>query len=277
MRLPFDQLRRDFEAAGITCVGNPEGPTRGREFTTIRAIILHDTVTTRSWTAANVWKLLSHGRAGLPGPLANLSPDRSGLLWLVADGVANHNGYGRFGNQTVGIEVQCAGGLKGYEEPWNDAQHDTVERACWVLERHWDVPILGHRESDPNRKIDPFRVDLDAVRRAIFTQPEEIDDMANYADQLNAIQAELRLNGVRLQQVRDRNNAVLRAVRAVVQAAVIDAFQTRGLTIGTATESAAMRVTRITAELESGAKTWTGLMATLDAFASEDGPTQDAA
>ncbi len=45
------------------------------------------------------------------------------------------------------------------------------------------MPVLGHKESDPSRKIDPYGVDMDEIRRRIVAtsidpvQPEEDEEM----------------------------------------------------------------------------------------------------
>ncbi|HSH61288.1 MAG TPA: N-acetylmuramoyl-L-alanine amidase [Acidimicrobiales bacterium] len=179
MRLDLDLIDRKLKQRGIDTLWNPEGVARGREIKPRpEALILHDTVTTRSWTAGRVWKLLTHGRPKVPGPLANLSPDRSGVVWFVANGRANHNGFGRFDNDSIGIETQCAGGLKNNEEPWNDVQFEVNAVTCQVLQDvYGELPILGHRESDPGRKIDPFGVDMNEfrirVRQGARLPPEE--------------------------------------------------------------------------------------------------------
>jgi hypothetical protein len=169
VRLDLHRIGTELNRRGVKTAWNPEGVHRGREINPRpEAIILHDTVTTRAWTTANVWRLLTHGRAGLPGPLANLSPDRAGVVWLVANGRANHNGFGDYDNDTIGVEVQCAGGLKGHEEPWNPVQQDVTVTLCQVLESiYGNLPILGHKESDPGRKIDPWGIDMHAIRHRI--------------------------------------------------------------------------------------------------------------
>ena len=117
-------------------VGRPAG--RGHEMAAVHGIVGHDTVTTTAWPDEDVDLLLRDGRPDLPGPLAHLGLDRRGRFRWVADGRCHHNGHGRvWGNDAIGIEVYCAGGL------------------------------AGHKETDPHRKIDPHGVDMAAVRRAV--------------------------------------------------------------------------------------------------------------
>lgn len=179
MRLDLQRIAKALDDRGVGVRWNPEGTHRGAELPSLKAIVLHDTVTTRAWKEEAVWKLLTHGRTDPPlkGPLCQLSPDRAGVIWLIANGLANHNGFGDFGNGTVGVEVQCAGGLKGHEEPWNAIQRTNTVILCQVLENiYGDLPIVGHREND-DRKIDPFGVDMSVIRHQIASPVQEDDNM----------------------------------------------------------------------------------------------------
>lgn len=193
MKLNLRDIADHLRYRGVETKWNPAGTSRGREINPRpEAIILHDTVTTRKWTEANTWNLLTNGRAGLPGPLANLSPDRTGVVWLVANGRANHNGYGKYDNDSIGVEVQCAGGLKGYEEPWNLHQQEVTVILCRVLRGiYGELPILGHKESDPKRKIDPYAISMDSIRQRVTAGPTEEDDLSAASDTIIA-----KLNGL---------------------------------------------------------------------------------
>lgn len=150
---------------------------RGRELTTINGVVLHDTVTSKTTPDANVAKLLRDGRPDLAGPLAQLGLDRQGRFWLIADGKCNHNGYGEWGNQSLGIEAFNDG--KG--EPWPIVQLDAWQRGAAAILGHLHLNeghALGHRETDPRRKIDPVGIDLDAFRRRVHTLlASQEDDM----------------------------------------------------------------------------------------------------
>lgn len=156
---------------------------RGRDMATVHGIVVHDTVTpSTTWTNARVDRLLRDGRTGLPGPLAQLGVDFDARPVVIADGRANHNGYGTWGNDTFGIEVYCAGGLAGRQEPWSPAQRETVVAMCRAIlahlelgpSSHWNPRVAGHKETDPRRKIDPYRVDVAALRRDVAADEEEI-------------------------------------------------------------------------------------------------------
>lgn len=142
--------------------------------TAIRGIVGHDTVTTPSWPVSRVLDLLYHGRDDLPGPIANLGLDRGGTYHVLAAGTAWHNGYGTWANASLGIEVFCAGALRGHEESWNDDQKAAFVVGCRAIldalgirGDTWYPPVAGHKETDPQRKPDPWDVDMSAIRSRI--------------------------------------------------------------------------------------------------------------
>lgn len=185
MRVPWlGDVLRDV-GLPVVKVGNPLG--RGRAMATVYGVVVHDTVTTSAWSDERVDALLRDGRPGVPGPLSQLGLDRQGRFRWVADGRCNHNGFGAWGNNTVGIEVYCAGGLKNREEPWNDAQREAVVVASRAILDHldlgrsslWNPRVAGHKETDPSRKVDPYRVDMARLRAdvAAFKQaPSDEED-----------------------------------------------------------------------------------------------------
>lgn len=138
---------------------------RGRDMASIDAIVWHETVTPLTTTAKRVAELLRDGRPGLAGPLAQIGPDRAGTIWLPADGRCNHNGFGRYGNNTIALEFFGPGdGTR-----LTDVQYDaglrmtagTLRRAGLGLDR-----LVDHKTTDPARKIDLVGVRLDNVRAA---------------------------------------------------------------------------------------------------------------
>lgn len=156
--------------AGLDVVEVPGWESRGREMGSVNGVVIHDTVTTASTSDDAVARLLRDGRPDLAGPLSQLGLDRRERLWVVASGRANHNGYGRWGNDAVGIEVFCAGGLAGREEPQTEGQQQAGAAATAAILDHLGLPrdrCLGHKETDPNRKIDPYRVDMDRYRQMV--------------------------------------------------------------------------------------------------------------
>lgn len=160
-----------LRGAGCQVVEVDGWQTRGRELDAAHAVVVHDTVTTDAWSDAGVDALLVRGRTDVPGPLAQLGVDRQGRFRLIASGRANHAGYSvPWGNSSVGIEVYCAGGLKGREERWNAAQYAAVTAgARAILDRlgHDTGRLVGHKEVDTRGKIDPYGIDMDQLRRDV--------------------------------------------------------------------------------------------------------------
>lgn len=142
-------------------------------------VVCHHTATGPGWSDGHVAFLLRDGRRDLAGPLAQIGLERDGTVVLVAAGRANHNGYGLWGNDSIGIEAYN----DGVGEPWAAAQMDAYVRLVAVICGHfgWGPDrVKAHRETDPDRKIDPTGIDMDVFRADVF---DEGDDMPlNEAD-----------------------------------------------------------------------------------------------
>lgn len=158
-----DVLRR----AGCPVVVLPGFERRGADLARIDAIVEHCTVTPASMAQAAVAGILRDGRVDLRGPLSQLghANDDIGTWWCVASGRASHNGYGRFGNQSIGVEKfhpnTAVVPYRGMES-WL--------RGSAALSKHYGVPVLhvqGHKETDPRRKSDPVGVAMAAFRVAV--------------------------------------------------------------------------------------------------------------
>ncbi len=165
MRAPWlPDVLRD---AGLSVYVLPDAVGRGKEMFSVSALVGHDTVAGHDVQRNRV--LLRDGRPGLAGPLAQLGGRPDGGVDFIADGRCNHNGYGTYANNAIGWEVYCYGGLEGKEQPWNEAQQESFVIGARAIRRYLgrDLPILGHKESDPGRKIDPYGIDMNAIRRRI--------------------------------------------------------------------------------------------------------------
>lgn len=202
-----------LRSAGLTVIEVPGWATRGRELTTIHGVVWHHTATGPTWTDQRVTDLLRDGRPDLPGPLSQLGLDRQGRYWIVAAGRANHNGYGTWGNDSIGIEAYNAG---DGQDPWPTAQLDAYVAGTAAVLAHLGLPAaraLAHRETDPRRKPDPVGIDMAVMRRRITTllgppaphtpagpstqkEPEMTDDDRKL---LAATHAEARAAGMRAQ------------------------------------------------------------------------------
>lgn len=178
--------------AGCTMVSVPGWETRGRDMAGVYAIIWHHTATGPKASDQNVANLLRDGRSDLPGPLSQLGLDRHGRYWVVAAGKGNHNGSGKYGNNSIGIEAMN----DGVGEPWPTAQLDAYVRGTAAILDHLNLStdrVLAHRESDPTRKSDPRGIDMVRARQRVDAhRHKEDDDMTpEQADQLGRVHHEL--------------------------------------------------------------------------------------
>lgn len=169
-----------LRAAGLQVIEVAGWQGRGHELSAVNGIVAHDTVTGTNWTDESVAHLLRDGRPDLAGPLAQLGLDRHGRFWLVCDGKANHNGFGLWANQAIGIEA-----FNDAHEPWPAVQLDAWVRGCAAILRHLgqnEGHVLGHKETDPNRKQDPSNLDMNEFRRkvAALLHPSVEDDVIEY-------------------------------------------------------------------------------------------------
>jgi hypothetical protein len=181
-----DWLPQVLRDAGLDVYVMPGASVRGRDMDKIRGVVAHHTATGPNWSDGHVAALLRDGRRDLKGPLSQLGLERDGTFVVVATGKANHNGYGEWGNDSIGIEAYNS----GLGELWPKVQLDAYVRGSAAILRHlrYDSSrVKGHRETDPKRKIDPAGIDMDRFRRAVQDQlngptaptPED-DDMGTY-------------------------------------------------------------------------------------------------
>lgn len=155
-----------LRSAGCDVYELPGWRGRGHELGAINGLVWHHTVTGPRWADGHVAALLRDGHRKLPGPLSQLGLERDGTFVVVADGRANHNGYGRWGNASLGIEAYN----DGVGETWPQAQLDAWHIGSAAILAHLGYGadrMQGHRETDPDRKIDPNGIDLDAARLRI--------------------------------------------------------------------------------------------------------------
>lgn len=191
MRLAW--LADVLRAEGLDVHEMPGWRGRGRELSSIQGVVWHHTATSTAWLDGHVAALLRDGRRDLAGPLSQVGLERDGTWVLIADGRANHNGYGEWGNDSLGIEAYNS----GVGEPWPSAQVDSYRRGTAAICRHLRLDpmtrVKGHRETDPRRKIDPTGLDMDVERRHVArlitpTPPEEDLTMADIDAILRSIE-----------------------------------------------------------------------------------------
>jgi hypothetical protein len=178
-------LKTVLAKGGLEVIEYPGWETRGDTRLTVNAVVRHHTATGQGWTDDAVDRLLwRDGNATTPPPLAQLGLDRRGRYRLGAAGRCNHNGYGRFGNDAIGIEAYN----DGVGEPWPKVQVDAYDLGVALILEHLDLPTerdVAPYETDPNRKSDPRGLVMVDRRKAVarirasFHQPppEDPDDM----------------------------------------------------------------------------------------------------
>ncbi len=161
MRVPW--LADVLRSAGLDVYEMPGWHGRGRELTGVQGVVWHHTATGPNLADGHVAALLRDGRRDLAGPLSQLGLERDGTFVVVADGRANHNGYGTWGNASIGIEAYN----DGVGGPWPAVQVDAYVAGTRAILTRLALPLdrmLGHKETDPERKIDPAGLDMNAMR-----------------------------------------------------------------------------------------------------------------
>jgi hypothetical protein len=151
-----------LRGAGLTVEELPGWKGRGKPLRVVYGIVEHGFGARYEdgWTDAAFDRVLEKGRVDLPGPLAQLGLDRDGHWVCVADGRANHNGYGTWGNDSIGVEAYG-------RDAWTPAQYRSWTIGTAAICRHlgWPVQLVkAHRETDPGRKPDPINVNMVAFR-----------------------------------------------------------------------------------------------------------------
>ncbi len=143
---------------------------RGSESFRPAGVVCHHTAGAESGDMPSL-RLLINGRSDCPGPLCNVGLARSGTVYVIAAGRANHAGKGGWrgltGNSSVlGIEAENTG--RG--EPWPAAQLDAYRRLAAALASGTGKGaefVCAHREWAPGRKPDPRDIEMDEFRQSV--------------------------------------------------------------------------------------------------------------
>lgn len=132
--------------------------TRGSSSFNPRGVVVHHDASNRSSGDNGALNIIIHGRRDLPGPLSQFQLARSGRLWVVAAGRANHAGSGGWrglsGNSSV-FGIEAANDGRG--EPWSSNMLDTYYRIVNALlaeMRQGTIMACAHKEWTA-RKPDP--------------------------------------------------------------------------------------------------------------------------
>lgn len=171
--------------SGLTVVELPGWRTRGRPGAFApRGVLCHHTGGEADSRAYVDWMALE-GRPDLPAPLCQLALSRTGVVYVLAAGRANHGGTakasgpmpaGDANSLYMGIEALNTG-----SEGWTNVQRDAYARLCAALCRFYGWPaasVRAHRETSVTGKWDPGLLDMDEHRATVARLIESEDDVA---------------------------------------------------------------------------------------------------
>ncbi|HYI48584.1 MAG TPA: N-acetylmuramoyl-L-alanine amidase [Allosphingosinicella sp.] len=172
MAFSLTWLAQILKDAGLKVAEQPGWQSRGRgPMGTVRGVICHHTAGPKSGIMPSL-KVVTDGRPGLDGPLAQLGLGRDGTWFVIAAGRANHAGTGAWkgitaGNTSfIGIEAENQGIPA---DPWPAVQVDAYKRGVAAILKKLGAPVemcIGHKEWAPRRKIDPS-FDMNAFRDGV--------------------------------------------------------------------------------------------------------------
>lgn len=147
--------------------------TRGSSSFNPRGSVTHHTVGPKSGNSPSLG-VVTNGRAGLSGPLANVLQARDNTIYVVAAGRANHAGrggwHGLSGNYSVfGNEVENTGYNTGPKaEPWRPDQIETMALvAAAMSDGRWGYDANCFHKEWTTRKIDPHSLSGPSFRGRI--------------------------------------------------------------------------------------------------------------
>ena len=154
----------------------------------IHGVMIHHTVTRGT---QNTVAIVRDGYSALPGPLCHGMIAKSGKVYLVGYGRANHAGLGDPDVLQAVIDERSAPGdneatvdgnraFYGFEcenlgdgkDPWPAAQLEAIERVSAAICRAHDwgpLSVIGHKEWQPG-KVDPLGFTMDSMRERIRTR-----------------------------------------------------------------------------------------------------------
>jgi hypothetical protein len=188
----FIQSLRD-EGLDVVEVGDWEHRNRNHKgpWGPVHGVMIHHTVT--SGTDATV-KICRDGHASLPGPLCHGVIAKSGTVYLVGYGRANHAGLGDddvlravIGEKALPTDDEASTdgnrhfygfeceNLGNGQDPWPEEQLLAIEKVSAAICRHhgWSArSVIGHLEWRPG-KVDPRGFGMDWMRGHIADRLQE--------------------------------------------------------------------------------------------------------
>ena len=199
-----------LRGAGLKVVEQGNWKARGGTMSGVRGVLWHHTATSaRAPGDYPSMSVVLNGNGTTPGPLCNLGLGRNGTWYCVAAGRANHAGLGSYagiptnnGNAyLIGVEAEHPGTAGN---PWPAAQLDSYRRGTAALLKAFGLGAercIAHKEWAPNRKTDPYGLDMRAERAEIARlmnapslgqTPEQRLNMADAMQMLTNIDKVLR-------------------------------------------------------------------------------------
>lgn len=162
-------LPKVLRDAGLTVIEQPGWQTRGHgDVGEIVGVICHHTAGGKKGNMGSLG-VITNGRPGLSGPLAQLGLGRDGTYYMVAAGKASHagrgewEGYSNGNSQFIGIEAENTG--LDNDSPWPKVQMDAYAQGVAAILDYLEADSImcaGHKEYalPKGRKPDP---DFDMV------------------------------------------------------------------------------------------------------------------
>ena len=133
-------LPKVLRDAGLNVAEQSGWKTRGHgNMGTVKGVMCHHTVgpLTGNMPSLNV---ITKGRPGLSGPLAQIGLGRDGTCYVIAAGRAYHagsgnwQGYTRGNSNFIGIEAENTGYDRGPRaDPWPEVQLDAYQRCVAAI------------------------------------------------------------------------------------------------------------------------------------------------
>lgn len=181
--------------AGLKVAEQPGWRTRGRgDVGPTKGVICHHTAGAKTGNMPSLG-IVTNGRPGLDGPLAQLCLGRDGTYFVVAAGRCNHAGPGNWqgftaGNTNfIGIEAENTGLAT---DPWPAVQMDAYRRGVAAILKKIRADAImccGHKEyrlplgfkNDPTFDMNDFRLQVSMIMAGIAPAPSIIPqaDAAN--------------------------------------------------------------------------------------------------
>lgn len=192
MAFSLTWLPEVLEDAGLKVAEQPGWRTRGHgDMGSVKGVMCHHTAGPLKGNMPSL-DIVTNGRPGLDGPLAQLCLGRDGAFYVVAAGRASHAGSGNWqgiaaGNSSfIGIEAENTGLTTGPKaDPWPDVQMDAYRRGvAAILTKIGANAIMccGHKEyrlpigfkTDPTFDMIDFRQKVAAIMGGTAPAPSVV-------------------------------------------------------------------------------------------------------